>query len=65
MHACVPNIGAGQRRRRLIFGGASLAAGIALALALAASDAALPLRATVVLPLYSAALGFFQFCEKT
>jgi hypothetical protein len=65
MHACVPNIGAGQQRRRLILGGASLAAAVALALALAAFGAALPLRATVLLPLFSAALGFFQFREKT
>ena len=65
MHACIPNIGAGQQRRRLILGAASLAAAVALALALAAADAALLLRATVLLPLYSAALGFFQFREKT
>ena len=65
MDACVPNIGARQQRRRLILGGASLAAGVALALALAAADAALLLRALVALPLYGAALGFFQFREKT
>lgn len=65
MHACVPNIGAGQQRRRLVLGGVSLAAAVALAVALAALDAALPLRATLLLPLYGAALGFFQFREKT
>lgn len=65
MHACVPNIGARQQRRRLILGGVALAASAALAVALAAADAALPLRTIVALPLYSAALGFFQFREKT
>lgn len=65
MDACFPNIGARQQRRRLMLGGASLAAAVALAFALAAADAALLLRATVVFPLYGAALGFFQFREKT
>ena len=65
MHACVPNIGPGQQRRRLLLGSASLAAAVALALALAAADAVLPLRAIVLLPFYGAALGFFQFREKT
>jgi hypothetical protein len=65
MHACVPNIGPGQQRRRLMLGGFSLAAAIALALALEAFDTWPLLRALVMLPLYSAALGFFQFRRKT
>jgi hypothetical protein len=65
MHACIPNIGPKQQRRRLILGGLGLVAAAALAATLAAADAPVAMRAIVALPLYGAALGFFQHREKT
>jgi hypothetical protein len=65
MQAFIPNIGPKQRRRRLVLGGVSLAAAAAIAAALVAGDASLALRTIVALPLYGAALGFFQYREKT
>lgn len=65
MQACIPNIGPAQQRRRLILGTAALIASGALAVALANADAHTALRALIALPLYGAALGFFQYREKT
>ncbi|HEX9710241.1 MAG TPA: hypothetical protein VGB42_09790 [Candidatus Thermoplasmatota archaeon] len=63
METCVANIGPAGRRRRLRQGIASLA--LAVILAVAVVGAPVAVRATVVLPLFGAALGFFQFREKT
>lgn len=65
MQACIPNIGRTQRRRRLVFGAIAFMASLALAWALAGVDAHVALRALIALPLYAAALGFFQYREKT
>ena len=65
MQACIPNIGPKQQRRRLLLGAVSLAAAVAAAAAFAAAGAGIAARALVALPLYGAALGFFQFREKT
>jgi riboflavin transporter FmnP len=65
MSSCVPNIGPGQRRRRLVFGLISLIIAAVLAAVLAAAEASIVVRAVVALPLYASALGFFQHREKT
>jgi hypothetical protein len=65
MHACIPNIGPRQQRRRLALGAAAAVASAALALILAFADASVVLRTAVAVPLYGAALGFFQYREKT
>lgn len=65
MQACIPNIGPKQQSRRLARGAASLAVAIIAGAALAAADAGMAARALVILPLYIAALGFFQHREKT
>ena len=65
MQACIPNIGRAQRRRRLVFGTVAFLASVAFASALAAVDAHRALRALIAIPLYAAALGFFQYREKT
>lgn len=65
MHACIPNIGPARQRRRLRLGAAGLIVAVVLAAALAAADAHPALHTLIALPLYSAALGFFQHREKT
>ena len=65
MEACIPNIGAAQRRRRLITGAVSFAAALAMAAWLAATDAPLGVRALVFVPVLGAGIGFFQHREKT
>jgi hypothetical protein len=63
MEICVANIGPRQRRRRLLSGlAALLAAAGAMALL---HDAPAAARALLFLPLLGAALGIFQFLEKT
>lgn len=63
MLACVPNIGPAQRRRRL-FAGAVTFIGAAL-LALVLHDQSAIVRSLVFFPLYAAAIGFYQYREKT
>lgn len=65
MDACITNIGPAQRRRRLVLGISALVVAAAVAAALAAADAHVLIRALVALPLYGAALGFFQYREST
>lgn len=63
--ACIPNIGPGQRRRRLRFGLAAWAvAGVALG-ALLLLDAGRGWRLLLALPFWAGAIGFFQHREKT
>ncbi len=62
---CIANIGPRERRKRLIFAAVSLALGVVIASALVSRGAAVGWRAALFLPLMSAALGFFQWREKT
>ena len=65
MSTCIPNLGPGQRRRRLVFGLVSLIIAAVLAAVLAAAEASIVVRAAVALPLYASTLGFLQHREKT
>jgi len=65
MQACIPNLGRPQRRRRLMLAAFGLAAAVALAATLAALGASVIVRAIIVVPFYTAALGFLQYREKT
>jgi UPF0716 family protein affecting phage T7 exclusion len=62
---CIANIGPRERRKRLIFGTVSLALGIVIASVLISRGSPIGWRAGLFLPLMSAALGFFQWREKT
>ena len=65
VEACIPNIGAAGRRRRLRFGVAGwIVAGAGL-LYLLAVDADRAWRFLLVLPFWAGAIGFFQHREKT
>ena len=59
------NLGPRQRRLRRIFGVAGLLVAVVAAGALYAFDAPRWTRVALVLPLWIAALGFFQAREKT
>jgi hypothetical protein len=61
----VANIGPRGRRRRLRFGLIAFAASVALGAALLAADVAPRWRLTLALPLFLAALGYFQARAKT
>ena len=62
---CIANLGPRERRKRLMFGVASLIVGVAGAAGLVASGAAVAWRAALFLPFMSAGLGFFQWREQT
>jgi hypothetical protein len=63
--ACIANIGARGRRKRLAVGIAGFVVGGALAILLVMSTAALAWRLALFLPFYVGALGFFQWRDKT
>ena len=58
-----PNIGPRERRSRLLFGAGALAVAVVLGIALVATGA--PRRLALFLPLWPAALGFFQAWGRT
>jgi hypothetical protein len=62
---CIPNIGPGERRKRLRMGVMALGASVLLAAALVVGGADRRWRLVVFLPLWLAALGIFQATEKT
>jgi hypothetical protein len=62
---CIANIGPRERRKRLVFGAVSLALSVGIASALVVRAVAVGWRGALFLPLMSAALGFFQWREKT
>jgi hypothetical protein len=62
---CVANIGPRQRQKRLVFGIVSLALSVGIAWTLVWRAVAVGWRAALFLPLMSAALGFFQWRERT
>lgn len=61
----VPNIGPGQRRRRLLLGLVAWAAAAVALAALLVFDANRAARLGLLLPLWLGAVGFFQCREKT
>jgi hypothetical protein len=63
MQECVANIGPRGRQRRLIAGLLWLVLSVPIGFALA--DDVLWLRALLFLPLLGAAIGIFQYLEKT
>jgi hypothetical protein len=63
--ACVINIGPRERRKRFAFGLALLGVSVVLGAVLVVSGVPRPWRLTLFLPLWGAALGFFQAREKT
>ena len=68
MHAravSTPNIGPRERRSRLLFGGGALAVAVVLGIALVVTGAPRPWRLALFLPLWPAALGFFQAWGRT
>jgi hypothetical protein len=62
---CRPNIGAAQRRRRLVVGWMGVGLALAGLIALAAADAGRAWRLLLAGPFYAAAIGFLQHREKT
>jgi fatty acid desaturase len=65
MESIAENIGGGERRQRFVMGMTALIAGAALAFALVVWGAPRWWRAAIFLPIWIAALGFFQAREKT
>jgi MFS family permease len=61
----IANIGAGGRRKRLMFGMVALAVGAVIAALLVAIDAPRIWRLPLIFVFYVAALGFFQARDKT
>jgi len=61
----IANIGAGGRRKRLVFGIVALAVGAVIATLLVAVDAPRIWRLPLFLVFYVAALGIFQARDKT
>ena len=61
----IANIGAGERRKRLIYGIVAVAAGIVIAVLLVVVHAPLVWRIPLVFLFYVGALGFFQSRDKT
>ncbi len=62
---CIPNIGPGERRRRMVGGIVMVGVTLAAAAWLVTTDAPLLWRAFVVLPAFAAALGIFQARAQT
>lgn len=63
--ARIANIGAGERRKRLVMGIGALAVGAVIAILLIAVGAPLVWRLPLVFLFYLGALGFFQARDKT
>jgi hypothetical protein len=62
---CVPNIGPAERKKRLRFGAQMTAASALLAVGLFVLAPPRPWRLVLLLPLWAAAIGFFQASERT
>jgi len=61
----VANIGAGERRKRLVFGVAEIGVGAVIAALLVSIEAPLYWRLPLFLPFLAGALGVFQARDKT
>jgi len=62
---CIANIGPKQRRMRLYFGIAVAVAGVAFAAFVVLTGQPVWARLLAFLPFSAAALGFFQYRDKT
>ena len=62
---CMPNIGRKERRKRLLSGVVFFVVSAAIAIALVVTGVERLYRLGVFLPLWMAALGYFQAREKT
>jgi len=63
--ACIPNIGPGERRKRLSFGIGTIAVGGVILAALVITDVHPLWRLPLFLVFYAGATGIFQAREKT
>lgn len=61
----VANIGAGERRKRLLFGVFALLVGVVIAGLLSAIGSPVLWRLPLILVFYAGALGIFQSLDKT
>ncbi|MFL5501848.1 MAG: hypothetical protein ACJ79Q_11490 [Gemmatimonadaceae bacterium] len=61
----IANIGAGEQRKRVVFGLVALVAGAVIAVLLIAVHAPLLWRLPLILVFYAGALGLFQSRDKT
>ena len=61
----VENIGPGERRKRLMIGAATLAAGLVIWAILISTGVNRWWRLVLLIPFWMGALGFFQAKEKT
>lgn len=62
---CIPNIGSGERRKRLLLGVVALVISLGLLAALIALDAGRWWRLGLFVPFLMSMVGFFQAREKT
>jgi hypothetical protein len=63
--ALIPNIGTGERRKRLVFGIVASGVGVVIAALLVFIHAPLVWKLPLFLPFYVGALGIFQARDKT
>lgn len=61
----VPNIGPGERRKRLLGGVVGLVVGVAALALLVVFSVDRWWRLTLILPFWMGGIGFFQYREKT
>jgi hypothetical protein len=62
---CIANIGPGERRRRLMFGIATLAASVVISFLFVFYGVRPVFRLPLFIPLFAGALGFFQARDRT
>jgi hypothetical protein len=62
---CIANIGPGERRKRLMFGIAMLAASVVISFLFVFYGVRPVFRLTLFIPLFAGALGFFQARDRT
>jgi hypothetical protein len=62
---CIANIGPGERRRRLMFGIAALAASVVVSFLFVFYGVRPVFRLPLFIPLFAGALGFFQARDRT
>jgi hypothetical protein len=62
---CIANIGPGERRKRLMFGVAMLAASVVISFLFVFYGVGPVFRLPLFIPLFAGALGFFQARDRT
>lgn len=65
VEVCIPNIGPGERAKRLRYGIVFAILALATVVALVGTGAPRPLRLLLVLPFWISGSGIFQYLEKT